>query len=246
MKPDDPSTRGSFEQSSSGLPAPTHGHIRRGSQPSLGLGSQPSTPAWRDIRPILSRGVSDSGRGRMYPPGPSFSSMYAQPTIASSATTVMGTMTPMDRSSYQLQPSQGQQAYPIQSPMGYGASSYQTYQQPQAPARNYPGYLSQQQYNPSAQASYTYASFQRPTAVLPIPEEGPVGLYGSSSLRLPPIRPAPQGQIVEPAMAQQQRQSQPQGQYYQAQQRSEQGRSEQPDSKRPRMDIRGILDPKND
>ena len=201
--------------------------------------------AWRDIRPTLSRGTSDSGRS-MYPPGPSYSSMYAQPTLAPSGTTVMGTMTPMDRMSYQGQAAHPQQAYPMQSPIGYGTPAFETYQQPHSAARNYPAYLSQQQYNPAPQANYNYPSFQRPAAVPPIPEEGPVGLYGNSSLQLPPIRPAPQGQIVEPAMAQQQRQSHAQGQYYPSEQRSEQGSSERPDPKRPRMDIRGILDPRND
>ena len=245
MKPEDPSTRSSFEQSSSGLPAPSQGHLRRGSQPSLGIQSQPSSSTWRDIRPILSRGVSDSGRS-IYAAGPSFSSIYAQPTIASTSTTAMGTMTPMERSSYPIPTPQPQQSYSMQAQMGYGTSGYETYQQPQTQARNYPSYIPQQQYNAPTQQSYAYSSFQRPTPVPPVPEEGPVGLYGSSSLQLPPIRPAPQGQSVEPAMAQQQRQAHPQGQYYTVDQRSQQGASERPDAKRPRMDIRGILDPRND
>jgi hypothetical protein len=245
LKPEDPSTRASFEQSSSGLPTTSHGHSRRGSQPSLGLQSQPSSSTWRDIRPTMSRGVSDSGRS-MYRPGPPFSSMYAQPSVASSATNAMGTMTPMERSSYQVPGSQTQNAYAMQSQMGYGTPSYETYQPPQSQPRSYPGYIPQQQYGQPAPTNYTYSSYQRPTPVPPVPEEGPVGLYGTSSLQLPPILPAPQGQTVKPAMAQQQRQPQPQLQYYPSEQPSEQGSSERPDAKRPRMDIGRILDPRND
>ena len=245
MKPEDSSNRASFEQTSSGLPATTHSQIRRGSQPSLGLQSQPSASTWRDIRPIISRGLSDSSRS-MYPPGPSFSSMYAQPSVATSVTSAMGTMTPMDRASYQVPGSQTQQSYSMQSQLGYGSPSYESYQQPQAQARSYTGYMPQQQYAQPAPATYSYPSYQRPAPVAPIPEEGPVGLYGTSSLQLPPILPAPQGQAVEPAMAQHQRQPQPQLQYYSTEHSSGQGSSERPDAKRPRMDIGRILDPRND
>lgn len=172
--------------------------------------------------------------------------MYAQPSIASSATNAMGTMTPMERSSYQQPGMQAQQVYAMQSQMGYGAPSYETYQQPQSQPRSYPGYMPQQQYSQPAPTSYTYTSYQRPAPAPRIPEEGPVGLYGTSSLQLPPILPAPQGQTVEPAMAQQQRQAQPQLQYYTSEQSSQQGSSERPDAKRPRMDLGRILDPRND
>lgn len=134
----------------------------------------------------------------------------------------------------------------MQTQIGYGMPSYETYPQPQSQPRSYPGYMPQQQYGQPAPTNYTYSSYQRPAAVPPAPEEGPVGLYGTSSLQLPPILPAPQGQTVEPAMAQQQRHLQPQLQYYTSEQPSEQGSSERPDAKRPRMDIGRILDSRND
>lgn len=75
--------------------------------------------------------------------------------------------------------------------------------------------------------------------------------YGGAPFQLPPILPAPAGTTMVPAIAQQQRHSQPLGGLYgqtpssrpvtaQSDGRSESGERE---PKRPRMDIRGILGP---
>lgn len=76
------------------------------------------------------------------------------------------------------------------------------------------------------------------------------GDYGAPPLQLPPIRPAPPGTNIDPAVAQQQRHFQPHLEQY-GQPASSRvpashsgGDSEERNLKRPKMDIRGILGPR--
>lgn len=89
----------------------------------------------------------------------------------------------------------------------------------------------------------------------PVPSQTPYGSqpgnYGPNPFQLPPILPAPPGTNMDPAIAQQQRYSQPPTMPYsqyppsrpvttQPEGRRESGERE---SKRPKMDIQGILGP---
>ena len=106
--------------------------------------------------------------------------------------------------------------------------------QPQSSYGSY-GYMSPQQQMGMQQQPYSNPIF--PREPLPSPQGTAMG-YGSS-LQLPPIRPAPERSPIDPALAQQQ-QMQPQGQLGSG------GTTRQPDPKRPKMDIQGILGPRND
>lgn len=112
--------------------------------------------------------------------------------------------------------------------------------------------------------SYGYAidqglpSSQYPNPLFPrrsVPSQMPYGVqqgnYGGNPFQLPPILPAPPGTTMDPAIAQQQRYFQPSSMLHsqfplsqpattQAEGSRESGERE---SKRPRMDIKGILGP---
>lgn len=102
---------------------------------------------------------------------------------------------------------------------------------------------------PSSQ--YSNPLFPRRPVPSPIPYNAQQGNYGPNPFQLPPILPAPPGTTVDPAIAQQQRYSQPPSLLYsqyppsrpattQPEARRESGERE---SKRPKMDIQGILGP---
>ena len=76
------------------------------------------------------------------------------------------------------------------------------------------------------------------------------GNYGAPAFQLPPMRPAPPGTSIDPTVAQRQHHFQPQieqyGQLASSRVPASQpgGDSDERNPKRPRMDIRGILDPR--
>lgn len=114
-----------------------------------------------------------------------------------------------------------------------------------------------QHYGYSADQGLPSAQYSNPLFPRrPIPSQMPFGPqhgnYGGNPFQLPPILPAPPGTTIDPAIAQQQRHTQPPGMLYsqfpppprpattQAEGRSESGERE---AKRPKMDIQGILGP---
>ncbi|KAK5955792.1 hypothetical protein OHC33_003433 [Knufia fluminis] len=172
--------------------------------------------------------------GRMLYPSP-----YGQPSIAQSTATARGQFSSSQRPlSFPSTSSTNQQAHmapqavaPAQGPM-YG---YANTGQPGMPypSSDYPNPLFPRR--PVAPHSYSHPA---------------AGHYGMPQLQLPPILPAPPGINVDPAIAQQQRHFQPQHVPYgqPASSRpaaSQPGRgSEERDPKRPKMDIQGILGPR--
>ncbi len=107
--------------------------------------------------------------------------------------------------------------------------------QPLSPYTGGYGYISPQEQMGMPQQAYSNPIF--PREPLPPPQGSSMG-YGSS-LQLPPIRPAPERSPIDPALGQQQ-QMLPQDQS------GSSGTTRQPDPKRPKMDIQGILGPRND
>ena len=206
----------------------------------------------RDIRPGGQTGaLRDTGR-TAFRPTSSFPSMYAPPTVSPSGALAIGTMISQPRpfssgssapssqppSPYLLTPSAGMspmvsEPVPRSIPPYVGGFPYPSPQQPVAPQR---------------QHGYAYAGFPRPSVQMGPPLEPPSRSYGPqagpSDLQLPPILPAPPGTPLDPAIAQQQRQIQHHPR--EGQQPSGTGTTRQPDSKRPKMDIKGILGPRHD
>jgi hypothetical protein len=210
---------------------------------------QPPPAYSRDIRPTQPRGLQDYG-GSILRPSPSPHSLYATPNISQSPVTAVGTIIPpgrrytLDVSSASTQPSTAYAIPPTYSP--HGAEQLG----PSVPqyASGYP-YPQQGLMMPPSQPHYPYPIFPRGPTHSGMPGDAPLSMYGTASLQLPPIRPAPQ-RSFEPAMAQQQRQAQQlqhqqQRQVQESSQRSDDG-TRLPDPKRPRMDIKGILHPRND
>ena len=105
------------------------------------------------------------------------------------------------------------------------------------------GYMHQEQMRAPPSQQYSNPIFPRSQYRAPESETG-MGMAGGSGVQLPPIRPAPERSLIDPALAQQQR--------AQTQEQTSQGQSSssdttrQPDPKRPKMDIQGILGPRND
>ncbi|KAI1610774.1 hypothetical protein EDD36DRAFT_303409 [Exophiala viscosa] len=233
LKPEDPSARRPFESALSPMGGPLGDPLRRsqGSDPSSF--AQSSGYQQRPYRPLQ---AYDQSRVQMR--GPAFQSMYAQPSISSSPATAQGTFT-----SSRQYPTPGPTPIPGQAP-SYGppqsesalrsiASSYSgmyNYPPPQGPMR------------PPPQMSYSNPIFPRPPGPPPMQSETLPPLGGPSSLQLPPIRPAATGPI-DPAITQQPQQIE-QGRH--RSQGSSNDGTQEPDSKRPKMDIQGILGPKHE
>jgi len=232
LKPEEATARRPFESALSPVSGPDPS---RRLPTAEGQGYGPPSAMQRSIRPLPSY---DPSRPSVRP-GPPFQPIYATPTISPSPATAMGTFISSGRA---FQPSTGM---PPSQPPGYhviqpstvnppGPQNYQGgYQYP--PPHGYMPPLPPQQYsNPI---------FPRPPAPQAT-DEPPMGMYGSTSLQLPPIRPAPQGSHIDPAIAQQQRQHAQQ--HPREQQPGPDKSTREPDPKRPKMDIRGILGPRND
>lgn len=161
---------------------------------------------------------------------------YAQPSIAQSTATAQGQFSSSQR------------------PLSFPPTNQQAPMIPQCgPPSSGPMYG----YSPVEHARATYSSPDYPNPLFPrrtlasqqytIPA---AGNYGAPALQLPPILPAPPRTTIAPAIAQQQRSFQPQLEQH--------GRpgfprapasqfgddSDERDPKRPKMDIRGILGPR--
>jgi hypothetical protein len=193
---------------------------------------------------------------------PSPFGMYAPPSVSSSQTTVSGTTyTP----STQRPPSSSSSLPSSQPPSPY----YQTPSAGTSPegqlqvTRGYPGgYGGQtpaQEFYPPSTGPYSVSLFPRPGPQQQAPFEVPASVYTpqqsiAPELQLPPIRPAPPGSYTNPAMAQQQQRRAQQQQQQQQQERDsrapgrpgDNGTTRQPDSKRPRMSLGNIVNPRND
>ena len=215
--------------------SPLQGHLGGFSRhPTTHSSGYPGQPPNRDIRPGPSGSGMDVGRPVFPRPAAPYQVVYAQPTVSPSSATATGTMS---------RPMQGglagypQPSYSMTQSAGLTALGQETFSNY---APNYP-YLSSQQTPP-------YALFPRTSSQMQPPLH-PGGRPGYSTmpglvprdrdpdLQLPPIRPAPPGAGIDPAMAQQQRQHQAQHQQYA---RTEQpgggnGTTRQPDPKRPKI-----------
>ncbi|KAL2396872.1 hypothetical protein ABEF93_004102 [Exophiala dermatitidis] len=236
LKPEDPSARRGFETTMSSIGGPLADPMRRmpGSDVFQTAGGQ------RGFRPLQ---AYDPSRG---PPlrGPPFHSMYAPPSISPSPATALGTFVPSSRQYPSVPapiPGSGQAPLP-----GHGP-------QPPDPAlrpiASYSGGYSypppQGQMGPPSHMPFANPIFPRPpergTAYL---RESLPPLQGQASLQLPPIRPSAAAPI-DPAI------TQPPGATAQPPLRAERGGREEgthdePDPKRPKMDIQGILGPRHD
>lgn len=92
--------------------------------------------------------------------------------------------------------------------------------------------------------SQLYSNPIFPRSQLPAQQYDPgVGMLGHPSLQLPPIRPAPERNPIDPALVQSGLGSQEQSPQEHS---SGAGTTRQSDQKRPRMDIQGILGPKHE
>ena len=160
---------------------------------------------------------------------------YAQPSIAHSTATAQGRFSSSHRPpsfpSTVLQPHMIHQAPPPQGPAyGYAPTGHQG-----------PVYSSSEYPNPLFP--------RRPLTSQPYTNP-PQGTYGSAPYQLPPILPAPPGTNIDPAIAQQQRHfpmqpEQPSQQFLPRPSALQPGDgTEDRDPKRPKMDIKGILGPR--
>ncbi|RMZ90507.1 hypothetical protein DV736_g2274, partial [Chaetothyriales sp. CBS 134916] len=211
LRPDEPSRR-TFDPTLHPLARQTTDPSRRMPTADPSTFAHPAHP--RSFRPLQAQPAYDFGRTQMRPP-PAYP-LYAQPSVSPSQATAMGSFTPSSRSFI------GSGYQGMQTPSGY-PSPY-SYLSPQEPVS-----VSHQQYgNPI---------FPREPLPAPAPQIQTMG-YGAS-LQLPPILPAPERSMIDPALAQQ-----PQAQQHGHASRV--GTTAQPDPKRPKMDIQGILGPRHD
>ena len=208
LRPDEPSSRRSYDSSAallSGQPLDPARRMPTADPSGFGPGFGYVRPPFRPLQPTYDS-RPQWRPGQPYQP-------YSAPTISPSAATAMGTFAPASR------------AYP-----GQMAISQAPYMQPP--------YGSSYGYFPGQEVGYPesqYANPIFPRSQLPHPQaEAAMGMQVSSSLQLPPIRPAPERSPIDPALAQQRPSS------------SGSRDMRRPDSKRPRMDIQGILGPKHD
>ncbi|OAP64876.1 hypothetical protein AYL99_00848 [Fonsecaea erecta] len=226
LKPDDASTRRPFEAALTPLPGRLGEPQRRFGDPPM----YPPTAGYPPLRPYA------APTSRLGQPRSSVLTLHAPPSISPSLAMAEGTFVPPSSRQYHggLAPMPGQ-ASPSYNPaqpestfrsMSYGAG----YNYPSQPGQvGPPGY-----YAPSP-------IFPRPPSSLSSEQLPP--LSTSSSLQLPPILPALSGPI-DPAIVQQlppQTLPSPRGQ-----QGSRGEGTQEPDPKRPKMDIQGILGPRNE
>ncbi|EXJ84638.1 hypothetical protein A1O3_05308 [Capronia epimyces CBS 606.96] len=233
LKPEDPSARRAYESTMAPLAGPLGGPMRRmpGSDPA----AFQSAGGQRGFRPLQ---AYDPSRASLR--GPPFQSIYAQPSISPSPATALGTFIPPSR---QYPP--GPASMPGQPPSPYSprhsesalrsvasyAGGYNSYPPPQG------------QMGPLSHVTYSNPIFPRH------PGEPLAPMQGSTSLQLPPIRPPPAGPI-DPAITHPPPPLPPPHQPVQQPPRREQdGRgdgTQEPDPKRPKWDIQGILGPRHE
>lgn len=233
LKPEDPSARRPFESALTPMGGPMGDPMRRSQGPDPPSFAQPSGYQ----RPYRQLQAYDQSRAHMR--GPTFQSMYAQPSISSSPATAVGTFT-----------SSRQYGAPGPTPIPGQAPPYSPPQSESALrsiASSYSGMYNypppQGQMGPPPQMTYSNPIFPRPSGPASLPGETLPPLGGPSSLQLPPIRPAPTGPI-DPAITQQGQQHTDPGS--QQSHGSSNDGTQEPDAKRPKMDIQGILGPKHE
>lgn len=187
----------------------------------------------RSFRPLQAQPAYDTSRSQFRPGQPY--GLYAAPSIGPSSAIATGQFIPPRNYG------QGQQL-PPQPPSPYT----QTAAGPARPIAPYPqsyGYPTADPMRPPTTQIYSTPLF--PRNQLPPPHPDPASsAAGAPSLQLPPIRPAAQRSSIDPML------TQPEPRYAQQpsshDQREGSGATRQPDSKRPKMDIQGILGPKHD
>lgn len=174
-----------------------------------------------------------------YPRGPPFPAMYAPPSVSPSHATAAGTFVPSS------QPYGGGSAsISAQPPTPYSNSPPETSLRPMttySSSYNFPPYQGQM----GPPTSYSNPIFPRTLTSPSITGESLPPIEGSVGLQLPPIRTSPPGVgPIDPAI------SEPQ--YRPGVQRSPREEpanrddgTQEPDPKRPRMDIQGILGPRD-
>ena len=190
------------------------------------------TPYSRTFRPLQAQPSYDLSRSQIRP-GQSYP-MYAQPSVQPSQATAMGSFIPPSRQ-------YGQQMMGTQAPSPYLMG-------PSDPSRSGPyqsGYSypsPQEQMGMPPPQLYSNPIFPRSGLPHPHQETGP-GMMGPGSLQLPPIRQSSERSPIDPSLMQGGSGSQGNSPQEQS---SASGTNRQPDSKRPRMDIQGILGPRHD
>ncbi|KIX04403.1 uncharacterized protein Z518_05271 [Rhinocladiella mackenziei CBS 650.93] len=230
LKPEDPSARRPFESALSPMSASLGDPLRRipGSDPSSYI---QSSGYQRNFRPLQ---AYDPTRSQVR--GPPFQSMYAQPSISPSSETAAGTFVPSSRQ-YQTGPT----PLSAQSPSSYSPA------QSEASIRSITSYTGgytyppQGQMGPPSQLPYSNPIFPRRPTPSSLPTESLPPLQSPSALQLPPIRRSPPGPI-DPAIAQQPPQHTQESP--RTDQESRDDGTKEPDPKRPKMDIQGILGPR--
>ncbi|EXJ94331.1 hypothetical protein A1O1_02725 [Capronia coronata CBS 617.96] len=234
LKPEDPSARRAFESTMSPVAGSLGDPMRR--MPGSGLASFPAGGGPRSFRPLQ---AYDPSR----PPlrGPPFQSMYAQPSISPSPAIALGTFIPPSRP-YPSGPT------PVPGPSRPPFSPQQSESSLRSVASYSTGYNyppPPRQMGPPSHVTYSNPIFPRQPGSAPIPGGSLPPMQGPASLQLPPIRPAPPA-AIDPAITQQQQPRQPvQPSPRQELERRGDG-TQEPDPKRPKMDIQGILGPRHD
>lgn len=197
---------------------------RRMTSSDSALYAQPAAYS-RSFRPLQAQPQFDPSRTQIRPSQPY--QMYAPPSIQPSQATAMGSFMPSARQ-YGQQP---------QSP--YMMSSSDAPRGPYQGGYSYPS--PQEQMGMAPPQLYSNPIF--PRSQMPQQFDPGMGMMGHPSLQLPPIRPAPKRSPIDPALVQGGTASQEQSPQDQD---SGAGMGRQPDPKRPRMDIQGILGPKHE
>ncbi|KIY01753.1 uncharacterized protein Z520_01891 [Fonsecaea multimorphosa CBS 102226] len=228
LKPDDANARRPFEAALTPLPG-------RLGDPSRRFGDPPVYAATAGYAPLRPYAGPTSRLGQA--PRSAFT-LHAAPSISPSLAMAEGTFIPSSSRQYHG----GLAPMPGQAPSSYNTSQPESTFRPMSYGGSYNYPAQQGQLGP---AYYTpNPIFSRPPSSLSSEQLPP--LSTSSSLQLPPILPAPPAPPapIDPAIVQQHPQQtlpSPRGQ-----QGSRNEGTQEPDAKRPKMDIQGILGPRNE
>lgn len=187
----------------------------------------------RSFRPLQAQPSYDTSRSHFRPGQPY--GLYAAPSIGPSAATATGQFVSARAYGHGSQ-------MPPQPPSPYGLTGGP----PSRPIAPYPqsyGYPPIDAMRPPTTQVYSTPLF--PRNHLPPPTDPTSSVTGPASLQLPPIRPTAQRSSIDPALTQQQ-----EHRYAPVaparDEREGSGTTRQPEPKRPKMDIQGILGPKHD
>jgi hypothetical protein len=216
LRPDEPSRR-TFDPALNPLPVPAFEPSRR--MPTTDPSSFAQGNYSRTFRPLQAQPAYETGRMQMRPP--SGYPQYAPPSVQPSSAMTMETFVPS---------------------RSYIGSSMPIAQPPSPYGSGY-GYVPAQEQMAMPPQTYSNPIFP-PREVRSEAQQPSLGY--ADSLQLPPIRPAlTERNPIDTLLAQQQQPSR----LPQPASKSQEGTSgtvRQPDPKRPKMDIQGILGPRND